>query len=250
MTDPTPETDDRHPADVVTGMIDGVLAVAESWTRWDGVPRPDGDRVYTPHKAIRRVADHLVDHLAEIEARLAGVATIPDHWHASAITTPADLAPFTGEDLDEARSRLRRLAQIFDLRLRAVPGDLLDRRPGDAWTIREIAFHLEDSIGYADAVGRLDGGGLLLGVVVEMQPGAEAEGARYEDDVLALLPRHGGHLSARLRSTDGATELQTIRFSDPGGLDAFMADPDRRSLRAQIGDGAPAARVIRAQDRG
>ena len=87
---------------------------------WDGVPVAVGDRVYT---AIRRVADHLVDHPAEIEARVAGAATIPDTWYASAITTPADLAPFTAEDLDEGRSRLTRLAQVLEVRLRALaPG--------------------------------------------------------------------------------------------------------------------------------
>jgi hypothetical protein len=151
-----PRTDDRHPADVVTAMVDQVLALAESWTAWDGDPKPIDDRVYTPHKAIRRVADHLIDHLAEIEARLGGVPTIPDHWHASASTTPADLAPFTSEDLDEARSRLSRLAAVFDLRLRALTDDQLDQRDGNAWSPRQIAFHLEGSLYYADAVGRLD----------------------------------------------------------------------------------------------
>jgi hypothetical protein len=115
-----PQTDDRHPADVVTAMVDQVLKLAETWTAWDGEPRPIDDRVYTPHKAIRRVADHLIDHLAEIEARLAGVPTIPDLWHASATTTPADLAPFTPDDLDESRSRPTRLAQVLDVPLRAL----------------------------------------------------------------------------------------------------------------------------------
>ena len=146
-----PETDDRAPADVVAEMISGVLSLAETWPRWDGTPRP-----FTPHKAIRRVADHLVDHLAEIEARRAGVPTIPDHWHASAITTPADLAPFTGDDLDEARSRLTRLSQIFAVRLRSFSDAELDRRDGDAWSVRQIAFHLEGSLYYAESVGRLD----------------------------------------------------------------------------------------------
>lgn len=54
----------------------------------------------------------LADHLAEVEARLAGVATLPGHWHASAITAAADLAPFTSEDLDAARSRLTGPAQV------------------------------------------------------------------------------------------------------------------------------------------
>jgi hypothetical protein len=150
-----PQTDHRHPADVVTAMIDQVLALAATWTAWDGTPRPVDERIYTPHKAIRRVTDHLIDHLAEIEARLAGVPTVPDRWHASAITTPADLAPFTADDLGEARSRLTRLAQVFDLRLRALTDDELDQRAADAWSPRQIAFHLEESLYYATAVGKL-----------------------------------------------------------------------------------------------
>ncbi|GIE34588.1 hypothetical protein Ait01nite_076330 [Actinoplanes italicus] len=150
-----PETDDRVPAEVVTGMITQVLDLASTWTGWDGRPLLTDDREYTPHKAIRRVTDHLIDHLAEIEARLAGVPTIPDHWHASAITTAADLAPFSSEDLDEARSRLTRLAQVFQLRLTGLPAADLDRRDGDAWSVRQIAFHLESSLYYATAVGRL-----------------------------------------------------------------------------------------------
>ena len=31
----------------------------------------------------------------------------------------------------------------------------LDRRDGDAWSIRQIAFHLEESLFYAEAVGHL-----------------------------------------------------------------------------------------------
>jgi hypothetical protein len=152
-----PQTDDRHPADVVTAMVDQVLKLAKTWTAWDGEPRPIDDRLYTPHKAVRRVADHLIDHLAEIEARLAGVPTIPDRWHASATTTPADLAPFTPDDLDEARSRLTRLAQVFNVRLRALTGEELDQRAADTWSPRQIAFHLEESLYYANAVGSLHG---------------------------------------------------------------------------------------------
>lgn len=157
MADERPATDDRDPADVVLGMVDHVLSLVDTWTTWDGAPGRVDDRVYTPHKAVRRVADHLVDHLAEVDARLAGEPTIPDRWHASAITTPADLAPFTDDDRDEAHSRLDRLALVWRLRLRlrSLDDDRLDRHEGDAWTIREIAFHLEESTYYADAVGRL-----------------------------------------------------------------------------------------------
>jgi hypothetical protein len=150
-----PMSDDRHPADVVTSMVSRVLEMAQTWTSWNGELRAVDDRVYSPHKAIRRVADHLIDHLAEIEARIAGVPTIADRWHASAMTTPADLAPFTPEDLDEARSRLTRLAQIFEVRLQRLSDAELDRREAGAWSVRQIAFHLEESLYYAKAMGNL-----------------------------------------------------------------------------------------------
>lgn len=155
MSDEVPATDDRDPATVVTGMIDHVLALAATWTAWDGRPRPIDDRVYTPHKAIRRVADHLIDHLAELEDRLAGRETVADRWHASSVTTLADLAPFTEHDLDEERSRLVRLGHIWAHRLNALSAGELDHSPGDGWTFRRLAFHLAGSVYYADAVGDL-----------------------------------------------------------------------------------------------
>jgi hypothetical protein len=155
MADDSPITDGRVPTQVLTEMVDHVLRLATTWTVWDGRPLHSNGRVYTPHKAIRRVTDHLIDHLAELEARLAGHETIADHWHASAITTPADLASFTEQDLDEARSRLTRLAQIWTNRLNALTLDQLDHSPGKGWTFRQIAFHLAESAYYADAVGDL-----------------------------------------------------------------------------------------------
>jgi hypothetical protein len=159
MADEVPSTDDRAPAVVITAMVDHVLALAATWTAWDGRPLPSGDRVYTPHKAIRRVADHLIDHLAEIEARLAGASPIPDRWHASMRTTPVDLAPFTDQDLDEARSRLTRLGRIWADRLNTLTPDQLDRSPGEGWTFRQLAFHMAGSTYYADAVGDLSAAG-------------------------------------------------------------------------------------------
>lgn len=149
------ETARQTPADAVTAMVDHVLTLAATWPNWDGRPALVDDRVYTPHKAIRRVADHLIDHLAELEARLAGEEPQPDHWHASAITTEADLAPFTPQDLDEARSRLIRLARIWANRLDALSDERLDDSPGEGWSFRELARHLQGSTYYADAVGDL-----------------------------------------------------------------------------------------------
>ncbi|WP_369274168.1 hypothetical protein AB5J55_33390 [Streptomyces sp. R11] len=149
------ETARLTPADAVTAMVDHDLTLAATWPNWDGTLAQVDDRVYTPHKAIRRVADHLIDHLAEVEARLAGEEPRPDHWHASTITTEADLAPFTPHDLDEARSRLSRLARIWANLLDALSDDQLDDSPGEGWSFREIARHLEGSTYYADAVGDL-----------------------------------------------------------------------------------------------
>jgi hypothetical protein len=94
-----------------------------------------------------------------MEARLAGEPPLPDGWHASAVTTEADLAPFTQVDLDEARSRLHRLAQIWVNRLSDLSSEQRDRSPGAGWTFRQLAFHLAGSAYYADAVGDLTGAG-------------------------------------------------------------------------------------------
>jgi len=39
---------------------------------------------------VRPIADHLIDHLAEVEALLAGVETQSDEWHASLLTLESD----------------------------------------------------------------------------------------------------------------------------------------------------------------
>ncbi|MBO1418277.1 hypothetical protein J0670_27170, partial [Streptomyces sp. FH025] len=130
-------------AALIPESIDRVLALAATWTSWDGRPIVNADgRTYTPHKAVRRITDHLVDHLAELEARLAGEPTEPDRWHASNVTTPADLAPFTAADLDEARSRLTRLGRIWAQRVAALPEERLDESPGTGWSFRQIVCHL------------------------------------------------------------------------------------------------------------
>jgi glutamine synthetase adenylyltransferase len=146
-----------NPGAAVEEAVRRSLALVDTWIHWDGRPRvsEDGDRIYTPHKAVRRIADHLVDHLAEVEALLAGVPTQPDEWHASASTTPADLAPFTEEDVREAEQRLRRLARTFELRYAALDPAEWDKDRTPNWTLRQIAEHLDELDWYAAQVGRL-----------------------------------------------------------------------------------------------
>lgn len=133
------------------------LELAATWLGWDGRPRvsEDGDRVYAPHKVIRRVADHLVDHLAEVEALVAGVETQPEGWQGSEITLESDWARFTEADLREARERITRLARTFALRLASAGPGAWDVPRTPNWTLREIADHLADISWYADQLGRL-----------------------------------------------------------------------------------------------
>jgi DNA-binding transcriptional MerR regulator len=146
-----------NPGAQVEQAVEHCLEVAATWLAWDGRPRvsEDGQRVYTPHKAVRRIADHLVDHLAEVEALLAGVPTEPDAWHASLVTLDSDWARFTELDLDEARQRLRRLGRTFALRLAAAGPSEWDARRDPNWSLREVAEHLSEVRWYADQVGRL-----------------------------------------------------------------------------------------------
>jgi hypothetical protein len=152
---PVPAADD-NPAALVVAAVERVLMLARTGLGWDGLPRVDegGGRVYTPHKAIRRTADHIVDHLAEVEALLAAQPTEEDRWYASTVTLATDWAPFTEADLAEANQRLRRLARTFELRYAAAGPGEWDRPRDPNWTLRQIAEHV-GTAWYAEQVGDL-----------------------------------------------------------------------------------------------
>jgi hypothetical protein len=149
----------KNPASVVVTSVDQCLELAATWHAWDGRPiaRAIDDRpsTWTPHKALRRITDHLVDHLHEVEALLAGAAPIPDEWHGRMVTLDADWARFTELDYDEASSRLRRLARCYLLRYDTAGPDAWDAPRGEAWTLREIAEHIAEVTFYAEQVGRM-----------------------------------------------------------------------------------------------
>jgi hypothetical protein len=149
-----PETDDRDVAELIPAAVEEVLAVAETWLGWDGRPVFNDGNAWTPHKALRRVTDHLIDHLAEIECRLAGTAPLPDQWHGRKLTLDTDTARFSEADLDEATSRLSRLALCYRSRLAGLPDDVLDA-PSEAWTLRQVVHHVANVTYYARMLGRL-----------------------------------------------------------------------------------------------
>jgi hypothetical protein len=134
--DTPPQTDDRDPAALVPAAVAEVLDIAETWLGWDGRPILHDGNAWTPNKALRRVTDHLIDHLAELECRLAGLPTVPDRWHGRMVTMDGDFARFTEVELDEAASRLTRLAACYQARMsghaRAV--GRVTRPEGPLWT--------------------------------------------------------------------------------------------------------------------
>jgi hypothetical protein len=147
-------TDERDPAGLVETSVAEVLRTAGAWLGWDGRPVYTDGNAWTPHKALRRVADHLLDHLAELECRLAGLPTVPDRWHGRAVTTDADFARFTEVDLEEAASRLHRLAACYRARLRDLPAEVLDAPgPEGAWPLREVVEHVAGITAYAEMMG-------------------------------------------------------------------------------------------------
>jgi hypothetical protein len=154
MTTPTLAT--ANPGIGVAQTVERILALAATWLVWDGRPilSEGGDRIYTPNKAIRRHADHFLDHLAEIEALLAGQPTEPDRWRASLVTVDSDWARFTEVDLNEASQRFTRLGQIYVQRYTAAGPDQWDTPRGENRTLREIAEHVASSW-YAEQVGDL-----------------------------------------------------------------------------------------------
>jgi hypothetical protein len=145
-----------NPGSLVAAAVTTCLEIAAAWLAWDGRPLvTDGDNLWTPHKALRRVADHLVDHLAEVEALLAGASQIPDGWQGRLVTLDSDWARFTELDLAEARQRVTRLARLYELRYAAAGPGTWDISRAPNWTLREIARHVSEVTWYAEQVGRL-----------------------------------------------------------------------------------------------
>jgi hypothetical protein len=148
-----------NPGRLVSGSVAACLEIAATWHAWDGRPvarTVDGrPNTWTPAKALRRITDHLVDHLHQVEALLAGAPALPDTWHGRLVTLDSDWARFTEADYDEACSRLRRLGRWYVLRYAAAGPAAWDEPRGGEWTLREIAEHVAGVRYYAEQVGAL-----------------------------------------------------------------------------------------------
>ena len=154
-TDDAPTVDGRDPATLIPAAVEEILRLAATWLAWGGAPIVGDGNVWTPVKALRRITDHLLDHLAEIEATLAGQPTVPDSWLGRTVTLDSDWARFTEGDLNEAANRLRRYAELYRVRLGGMSAAELDLPRPAAWTVRQIAHHVAGVTYYARQVGDL-----------------------------------------------------------------------------------------------
>jgi hypothetical protein len=148
-----------NPGQLVVDAVETCLALARTWHGWDGRPiariEEGKPNAWMPYKALRRITDHLIDHLHQVEALLAGAEPIPDTWHGRLITFDTDWSRFTEADFDEACSRLSRLARWYVLRYRAAGEAAWDEPRSGEWTLREIAEHVAGVTWYAEQVGSL-----------------------------------------------------------------------------------------------
>jgi hypothetical protein len=76
---------------------------------------------------------------------------------------------------------------------------------------------------------------ITFGVLLWAHSGLADDLSAYEDQVLALLPDHGGRVDSRLRSDDPAapTEVQVITFDDETGFESYLSDPRRTASAAE-----------------
>jgi hypothetical protein len=150
-------TSNENPGELVAAAVERCLEMAATWHGWDGGPiarTVDGEpNVWTPHKALRRINDHLIDHLHEVEALLAGAEPIPDEWRGRFVTLDADWGRFTEPDYNEACQRLRRLGRWYVLRYAALDPAEWDKPRDPAWSLRTIAEHVSRVTIYAEQVG-------------------------------------------------------------------------------------------------
>jgi hypothetical protein len=110
-----------------------------------------GAYTYTPRKPLRRVHDHALDHLNQIEQwerwRRAGVVPTPtDGWAPSTVTLPEDRLPLTAADLDAWLWRVDQAVRLLTQRASALSRDALDWQPPDGgWPLRRVLHHVARS---------------------------------------------------------------------------------------------------------
>src|SRR6058998_1551348 len=156
---------------------------------------------YTPRKPLRRVLDHALDHLNQIDQwqrwRREGVVPTPtDGWAPSTVTLPEDRLPLTATDLDAWLWRIDQAMRLLIRRAAALSQDELDWQPPDGgWPLRRVLHHVARSeVLYAASFD-------------EVLP----------DDPVARYAEADARFSKRLVAARAMTDDPSIVFPDPYG---------------------------------
>ena len=110
-----------------------------------------GRYTYTPRKVLRRVQDHALDHLNQIDQWLdwqhRGIVPTPtDGWVPSTVRLPDDVLPLAQADLDAWLWRIDQAARIVARRAAELTPAELDWLPPDGgWPLRRVLHHLARS---------------------------------------------------------------------------------------------------------
>jgi hypothetical protein len=114
-------------------------------------PAGVGRYTYTPRKALRRVLDHALDHLNQIDQWLAwqrhGIVPTPtDGWVPSTVTLQEDRLPLGPADLDAWLWRVDQAARLVQQHAAGLTEAELDWLPPDGgWPLRRVLHHLARS---------------------------------------------------------------------------------------------------------
>src|SRR5579883_1501719 len=108
----------------------------------------DASHRFTPRKILRRVLDHALDHLNQIDQWLLwqtnGTTPVPtDGWAGSAQTLGEDRLPLTAADLAAWLWRINLTIAMVAQHAAQLSDEQLDWTPPDGgWTLRQMLHHL------------------------------------------------------------------------------------------------------------
>ena len=166
---------DHDPAREVTSVMTEELFTRLTSARPAPLTAPTGvgRYTYTPRKSLRRVLDHALDHLNQIDQWLSWqhhghVPTPTDGWVPSTVTLPDDRLALTAPDLDAWLWRIDQAVRLVVQRATALTPAELDWLPPDGgWPLRRVLHHLarserlyaaalDEALTEAEPLGRYD----------------------------------------------------------------------------------------------
>lgn len=148
----------RHRADIEVASVmtaDLFRRLTRRPAAGDGPSRMPGSApaqaegyTYTPRKILRRVLDHALDHLNQLDQwrawrHIGAVPTPTDGWASSTVTLPEDRLPLGDTDLAAWLWRIDQAIRLLGHRTDQLSDDELDWAPPDGgWPLRRMVHHV------------------------------------------------------------------------------------------------------------